>query len=100
LFSLESETDCISVVLSKVGKYHVNEFEEQKRLSERAVAYAERAIVADGQNFACHKWSGIIVSWSSEFLGTKRKIERSFDIRDHFMVGPLCVCDPGIPHGC
>lgn len=65
--------------------------EEQQRLAERAVDYAERAIEADGQNFACHKWMGIIISWSSEFLGTRRKIERSFDIRNHFEVCRLVV---------
>lgn len=69
-----------------MGKYQVSHQEEAQGLADKAVAYAERAIEADGQNFACHKWMGIVVSWSSEFLGTRRKIERSFDIRDHFRV--------------
>lgn len=63
-----------------------------RNMADRAVAYADRAIQADGQNFACHKWMGIILSWSSEFQGTRRKIERSFDIRDHFMVS-VEVCE-------
>ena len=50
--------------------------------------FAQRALDSDDRNFACHKWIGILISWSSEFEGYKRKIERSFDIRNHFMVGP------------
>ena len=55
-------------------------------MAERAVLYAERALEADEENFSCHKWMGIIISWSSEFQGTRRKIERSYDIRNHFQV--------------
>ncbi len=49
------------------------------------MAYAERSLELDNSNFACHKWMGILLSWSSEFQGYKKKIERSFDIRDHFL---------------
>lgn len=55
-------------------------------MADKAVEYGERALEADKQNFACHKWMGIIISWSSEFQGTRRKIERSFDVRHHFQV--------------
>ncbi len=48
--------------------------------------YAKRAVEAGGDNFACHKWMGVLISYSSEFEGYKRKIERSFDIRDSFEV--------------
>lgn len=48
--------------------------------------YADKAVDFDDMNFACHKWKGILISWSSEFEGYKRKIERSFEIRDHFVV--------------
>lgn len=55
-------------------------------MADKAVKYAERALESDKQNFACHKWMGIIISWSSEFEGTRRKIERSFDVQHHFEV--------------
>ncbi len=55
-------------------------------MSEKAVEYGERALLADDNSFASHKWMGIIVSWSSGFYGTKRKIEKSFDVQEHFVV--------------
>lgn len=70
----------------QVGKYHVSEATESQRLAEKAVKYIERALEADEHNFACQKWSGVIISWSSEFIGTRRKIERSFDVKEHFEV--------------
>lgn len=69
-----------------MGKYNSSDQSEAQEMADKAVAYAERAIKADNNNFACHKWMGIIISWSSEFHGTRRKIERSFDVRDHFEV--------------
>lgn len=69
-----------------MGKYHTCSHPEAQTLAEKAVVYAEKALKADANNFACHKWMGVIISWSSEFQGTKRKIERSFDIQEHFIV--------------
>ena len=70
----------------QVGKYHSSGAEEAQQLAMRGMAYAERALAADSQNFASQKWTGILISWSSEFQGYKRKIERSFEIKDHFLV--------------
>ena len=78
------------LLLLQVGKYHVTEPSEAQDMAEKAVVYSERALEADNQNFACHKWSGIVINWSSEFIGTRRKIERSYDVRDHFQVS-LCA---------
>lgn len=72
---------------TKVGKYHSSSSEESSRLATKGMQYAEKAMEIDDMNFACHKWMGILISWSSEFEGYKRKIERSFEIRDHFVVG-------------
>ena len=52
----------------------------------RGMTYAEKALAADAYNFAAQKWTGILISWSSEFQGYKRKIERSYEIKDHFLV--------------
>lgn len=79
----------------QVGKYHVKNPEEAQDMADKAVAYIERALEADDQNFACHKWSGIIISWSSEFKGTRSKIERSFDVNEHFQ-----VCECGLIEPC
>ena len=73
-----------------MGKFHAKDHAEAQSMADKAVAYAQRAVEADAQNFACYKWMGIIISWSSEFLGTKRKIERSYDIRDCFVVSCRC----------
>ena len=57
------------------------------------MTYAEKALAADAYNFAAQKWTGILISWSSEFQGYKRKIERSYEIKDHFLVRVrVCVC--------
>ena len=69
-----------------MGKYRSSSKEESHKLAEEGLRFAERSVAADPVNFACHKWIGIILSWSSEFEGYKKKIERSYDIRDHFLV--------------
>ena len=50
------------------------------------MTYAEKAVAGGSNNFACHKWMGILITYTSEFEGYKRKIERSFEIRDCFVV--------------
>ena len=55
------------------------------------MAYAERALAIDARNFAAQKWAGILISWSSEFQGYKRKIERSYEIKEHFLVRGVCM---------
>ena len=70
----------------QIGKFLTVNQVEKMEMAEKAVRYGERALEADSQNFACHKWIGIIISWSSGFYGTKKKIERSFDIQEHFVV--------------
>ena len=71
---------------AQVGKYKSSGYAESQQLAMRGMVYAERALAADPQNFAAQKWAGILISWSSEFQGYKRKIERSFEIKDHFLV--------------
>ena len=71
----------------KVGKYHTSSQEQARELAERGMGYAKRSVTADSKNFACHKWMGIVLSWASDFEGYRRKIEQSFEIRNHFLVG-------------
>jgi len=60
--------------------------EESERLSVKGMSYAERAVAAGPENFACHKWMGVLINYSSGFEGYKRKIERSFEIKEYFEV--------------
>ena len=69
-----------------MGKYHSASYGEAEQLAEAGLRYAEQSVAADDGNFACHKWMGIVLSWASDFQGYKKKIERSYDIRDHFLV--------------
>ena len=72
----------------KAGKYQTEEQEEKKRLAAEGWAYIERALAIGGDRHnGCRRWAGILLSWSSEFEGVKKKIEKSFEIRDHFLVG-------------
>ena len=71
----------------KTGKYHTADKEESQRLAEQGWRYVERALALGGDRHnSCQRWAGILLSWSSEFEGTKKKIEKSFEIRDHFVV--------------
>lgn len=71
----------------KTGKYQSEDKEASKRLAEQGWGYIERALALGGDKHnSCQRWAGILLSWSSEFEGTKKKIEKSFEIRDHFLV--------------
>ena len=71
----------------KTGKYHTKDQAEKKRLAEQGWAYVERALALGGdKSNGCRRWAGILLSWSSEFEGTKKKIEKSFEIKEHFEV--------------
>ena len=71
----------------KAGKYQTEVQEEKKRLAGEGWSYIERALAAGGDRHnGCRRWAGILLSWSSEFEGIKKKIEKGFEIRDHFLV--------------
>ncbi|CAI8015560.1 Regulator of microtubule dynamics protein 1 [Geodia barretti] len=65
--------------------------EEKKRLAGEGWSYIERALAAGGDRHnGCRRWAGILLSWSSEFEGIKKKIEKGFEIRDHFLSAIEC----------
>lgn len=71
----------------KAGKYQTSDQEEMKCLARQGWGYIERALALGGDRHnSCRRWAGILLSWWSEFEGTKKKIEKSFEIRDHFVV--------------
>lgn len=67
--------------------YQSQDKEEGKKLAEQGWSYVERALSLGGDKHnSCQRWAGILLSWSSEHEGYKKKIEKSFEIRDHFLV--------------
>jgi tetratricopeptide (TPR) repeat protein len=75
----------------KAGKYQTEVQEEKKRLAGEGWSYIERALAAGGDRHnGCRRWAGILLSWSSEFEGIKKKIEKGFEIRDHFLSAIEC----------
>lgn len=71
----------------KAGKYQTQDQEEKKRLAGEGWGYIERALAIGGDRHnGCRRWAGILLSWSSEFEGIKKKIEKSFEIKNHFLV--------------
>ena len=74
----------------KAGKYQTSEQEERESLARQGWSYIERALALGGDRHnSTRRWAGILLSWWSEFEGTKKKIEKSFEIRDHFVVSTL-----------
>lgn len=71
----------------KTGRYQSQDKEEGKKLAEQGWSYVERALALGGDKHnSCQRWAGILLSWSSEHEGYKKKIEKSFEIRNHFLV--------------
>lgn len=74
----------------KVGQYQTQEQEKKKKLAQQGWGYIEKCLSLGGDKHnGCQRWAGILLSWSSEFEGIKKKIEKSFEIRDHFLVRAL-----------
>eukprot|EP00731_Ephydatia_muelleri_P026288 Em0018g388a len=87
-----------SALATTVGKFFTKDKTESKQLSDEATGYAKRAVAIDEHNFNTQKWMGIALSWSSDFEGTKVKIERSFAIRDHFLKAIECNPTDALGH--
>ena len=79
----------------KTGKYQTSDQQESKRLAVRSWAYIERAMALGGdKHSSCRRWAGILLSWTSEFEGYKKQIEKSFEIKDHFKVSSYLAYRP------
>jgi len=58
--------------------------DEKKKMIFEAFEVSKRALELGPENFACHKWYGIMMSQTGDYLGTKHKIETSPEMRKHF----------------
>ncbi|XP_041456077.1 regulator of microtubule dynamics protein 1-like [Lytechinus variegatus] len=68
-----------------VGQLASTSKDEKKKLTFDLHDFAQRALKANDQNFASHKWYAISLSEIGEYKGTKEKIENAFTIKDHFV---------------
>lgn len=64
--------------MDEVGK------DEKKKIIFAAFDVATRAVKLGDNNYACHKWYGIMLSQTGDYNGTKNKIENSPAMRKHF----------------
>ncbi|XP_055341982.1 regulator of microtubule dynamics protein 1-like [Paramacrobiotus metropolitanus] len=58
--------------------------EEKKSLMYAAFDASKRAVAAGGGNFACHKWYAILLDEIGKFKGTKFRLQRSPEVKEHF----------------
>ncbi|XP_041456076.1 regulator of microtubule dynamics protein 1-like [Lytechinus variegatus] len=59
--------------------------EDKKRLTYESLDFAQRALKANDNNFASHKWYAICLSEVGDYEGMKQKILNAFVIKDHFL---------------
>jgi len=68
--------------------------EEKKQLIFDAMDVATRALEHGQENFACHKWYGIMLSETGDYLGTKVKLNNAPAMKEHFQrAAELCPTD-------
>ena len=57
---------------------------QTKQLIMDGMEVAKRALEFGETNSACHKWYGVLLSRTGDYLGNKVKISNSFTIKSHF----------------
>eukprot|EP00760_Papus_ankaliazontas_P028162 PhM_4_TR3562/c1_g1_i1/m.9994 len=57
---------------------------EKEKHVDLGLSYAKAALDAAPDNFAAHKWFGILLGSKGNFISTKEKIANAYVIRDHF----------------
>jgi hypothetical protein len=72
---------------------------DQKRLCEKAFDTIKLALEEGGENnFAVHKWYGIILNKLSEFQGSTATIQNSFIVKEHWETA--AALNPSDPTSC
>lgn len=69
--------------------------DQKKELIHSGLQFAENAVAANDQEFAAHKWKGILLSDVSAFEGYKKQIANAYLIRDEFL--KACELNPEDP---
>ncbi|XP_057291614.1 regulator of microtubule dynamics protein 1-like [Hydractinia symbiolongicarpus] len=73
--------------------------EEKKKMIFEAFEVAKQALELGDDNYACHKWYGIMLSQTGDYIGTKKKIEDSPVMKKHFERAiELCPTDATSHH--
>jgi len=68
--------------------------EEKKQLIFDAMEISRRALELGEDNYACHKWYGIMLSETGDYLGTKVKLNNAPAMKEHFeRAAELCPSD-------
>ncbi|KAL3859144.1 hypothetical protein ACJMK2_009376 [Sinanodonta woodiana] len=57
----------------------------KKMCMYEAFEYIKQALALNSNNFACHKWYAILLDYTGEYEGTKKRIANSFLVRKHFV---------------
>eukprot|EP01137_Pigoraptor_chileana_P030728 Opistho-2@17624 len=76
-------------LLWRLARAHYNLGEEStdKTAKEKHIRdgleLASQALAISADNFACHKWYGVLLSGLGDFISTKEKIQNAFKIREH-----------------
>ncbi|CCW71870.1 unnamed protein product [Phytomonas sp. Hart1] len=76
-------------ILWRLGRsyYEMAEESSDKKLSvsykEKGLALCQQSLQENPNNFAAHKWLGILLS--AQDVGNKKRIENAYIIRDHFL---------------
>lgn len=65
-------------------EYSIKFPDQAKDLIPQAYAAAKRAVELDDDNWAAHKWCGILLGDFSELQGTGKFLEASLEIKKHF----------------
>lgn len=73
--------------------------DEKKTLIFEAMEIAKKALQHGEDNYACHKWYGIMLSQTGDYLGTKVKLNNSPEMKKHFEKAiELCPTDATSHH--
>ncbi|XP_063406686.1 regulator of microtubule dynamics protein 1-like [Mytilus trossulus] len=56
---------------------------EKKACFFEAFEYVKKALELNDNNFASHKWYAILLDYTAEYEGTKKRISNAFHVKDH-----------------
>ncbi|XP_064641746.1 regulator of microtubule dynamics protein 1-like [Lineus longissimus] len=63
---------------------HAKDSEKKKKFMYEAYQHILKAMTVDDKNFAVHKWYAILLDIVGEYEGTRKRIENSYIVKEHF----------------